>query len=111
MKRVAQSSGMSKIDIEEHEFNHHNDVKEQTYALLEAWYQRQGLHGAYPTLINTLHRMKERRTADKIQDIIEPIAQPLTEWELWSKNAQHSIITTFFTLDIHIVTTMNYEQI
>ncbi len=79
MKRVAQSSGMSKIDIEEHECNHRNDVKEQTYALLEAWYQAQGLHGAYPTLINTLHRMKERRTADKIQDIIEPIAQPLTE--------------------------------
>ncbi len=37
MKRVAQSSGMSKIDIEEHECNHRNDVKEQTYALLEAW--------------------------------------------------------------------------
>ncbi len=34
MKRVAQSSGMSKIDIEEHECNHRNDVKEQTYAVV-----------------------------------------------------------------------------
>lgn len=81
MKRVAQWSGMSKTDIEEHELNNHNDVKEQTYALLQAWYQRQGLHGAYPALIKTLHRMKERRTADEIQKILEKEAkaQPLTE--------------------------------
>ncbi len=81
MKRVAQRSGMSKTDIEEHEWNHRDDVKGQTYALLEAWYQRKGLHGAYPALIKTLCDMNERRTADEIQKIIEKeaIAQPYTE--------------------------------
>ncbi|XP_016125296.1 tumor necrosis factor receptor superfamily member 6 [Sinocyclocheilus grahami] len=78
MKRVAQRSGVSKTDIEEHELNHHNDVKEQTFALLQAWSQRQGLHGAYPALIKNLRHMNEIRTADEIQKIIEKeaIAQP-----------------------------------
>lgn len=78
MKRVAQRSGMSKTDIEEQELNHHNDVKEQTFGLMQAWSERQGLHGAYPALIKTLHHMNERRTADEIQKIIEKeaIAQP-----------------------------------
>ncbi|XP_058606093.1 tumor necrosis factor receptor superfamily member 6-like isoform X3 [Onychostoma macrolepis] len=71
MKRVAQRSDMSITDIEEHELNHRNDVKEQTFALLRAWSQRQGLHGAYPALIKTLRHMKERRTADEIQKIVE----------------------------------------
>ncbi|XP_042598169.1 tumor necrosis factor receptor superfamily member 6 [Cyprinus carpio] len=71
MKRVAHHSGISKTGIEEHELNHRNDVKEQTFALLQAWSQRQGLHGAYPALIKTLRHMNERRKADEIQKIIE----------------------------------------
>ncbi|KTG39574.1 hypothetical protein cypCar_00005714, partial [Cyprinus carpio] len=71
MKRVAHHSGISKTGIEEHELNHRNDVKEQTFALLQAWSQRRGLHGAYPALIKTLRHMNERRKADEIQKIIE----------------------------------------
>ncbi|KAL0169953.1 hypothetical protein M9458_034549, partial [Cirrhinus mrigala] len=69
MKRVAQRTNMNKTEIEAHELNHSNDAKERTFALLQAWSQSQGLHGAYPKLIKTLHQMKERRAADEIRKI------------------------------------------
>uniref|UniRef100_A0A671KT00 Tumor necrosis factor receptor superfamily member 6 n=1 Tax=Sinocyclocheilus anshuiensis TaxID=1608454 RepID=A0A671KT00_9TELE len=71
VKRVARRSGMRNTEIEEHELNNKNDVKEQKYTLLQAWSQRQGLRGAYPALIKTLHEMKQRTTADEIQTIVE----------------------------------------
>ncbi|XP_016091954.1 tumor necrosis factor receptor superfamily member 6-like isoform X2 [Sinocyclocheilus grahami] len=71
VKRVARRSGMRNTEIEEHELNNKNDVKEQKYTLLQAWSQRQGLRGAYPALIKTLHEMKQRKTADEIQTIVE----------------------------------------
>ncbi|XP_043119653.1 LOW QUALITY PROTEIN: tumor necrosis factor receptor superfamily member 6 [Puntigrus tetrazona] len=71
MKHVAQRNGMSKADIEQHQLNHPEDVKEQTFELLQDWSQRQGLYGAYSALINTLHCMKQKRTADEIRKIVE----------------------------------------
>ncbi|XP_051502502.1 tumor necrosis factor receptor superfamily member 14-like isoform X3 [Myxocyprinus asiaticus] len=58
------------------------NVKEQTYNLLEDWYQRQGLKGAYPTLIKTLLHIKEKENAEQIQQIVEKgqaTAQPKTD--------------------------------
>lgn len=71
MKRVAQKSGMTQAKIDNHERNHPNDASEQTNGLLQEWCQSQGLYKAYPTLINTLYAMKERRTADAIKEIVE----------------------------------------
>ncbi|XP_052386338.1 tumor necrosis factor receptor superfamily member 6 [Carassius gibelio] len=71
VKHIARHSGMRKAEMEEHELNNKNDVKEQKYALLHAWYERQGLCGAYPALINTLYEMKQRKTADEIRKIVE----------------------------------------
>ncbi|XP_059375515.1 tumor necrosis factor receptor superfamily member 6-like [Carassius carassius] len=71
VKHIARHSGMRKAEIEEHELNNKNDVQEQKYALLHAWYERQGLRGAYPALINTLYEMKQRKTADEIRKIVE----------------------------------------
>ncbi|KAK7152931.1 hypothetical protein R3I93_010990 [Phoxinus phoxinus] len=71
MKRVALNSGMTKAYIDNNESNHPNDAREQTYGLLEDWSQKQGLYKAYPALINTLRKIKERRTADEIKEIVE----------------------------------------
>lgn len=71
MKRVALHSGMTAAYIDNHEFNHPNDAREQTYGLLQDWFQKQGLYEAYPALIKTLHTIKERRTADEIKKIVE----------------------------------------
>ncbi|KAK2878826.1 hypothetical protein Q8A67_019617 [Cirrhinus molitorella] len=76
MRSIARRSDMSETDIEALELDHRSDAKEQTFKLLDAWYQSQGLHGAYPKLINTLHHMNERRKADKIQNIVEEEAEP-----------------------------------
>ncbi|XP_051578258.1 tumor necrosis factor receptor superfamily member 26 isoform X1 [Myxocyprinus asiaticus] len=85
MKNIAQHTGMTKVDIEEHELNHPGNVKEQTYDLLEAWSQRQGLKGAYPTLIKTLCDIKNKKTADQVQKIIkkgQATAQPKTDQQV-----------------------------
>ncbi|XP_077094731.1 tumor necrosis factor receptor superfamily member 6 [Siphateles boraxobius] len=71
MKRVALHNGITKASIDNHECNHPNDAKEQTYGLLQDWSQKQGLYKAYPALIKTLHAIKERRTADEIKKIVE----------------------------------------
>lgn len=76
MKHVALRSDMTTKDIEEQELNHPNDVREQTFGLLEAWSQRQGLDGAYRTLINILQDIGEKTTADKIRNIVEAPSQP-----------------------------------
>jgi len=75
MKRVALHSGMNKAVIDNHECNHPNDAREQTYGLLQEWSQKQGLYEAYPALIRNLHAINERRTADEIKKIVEK-AQP-----------------------------------
>ncbi|XP_052010255.1 tumor necrosis factor receptor superfamily member 6-like [Xyrauchen texanus] len=71
MKDVARRTGMTKVDIENHTLNNPGNVKEQTYNLLEDWYQRQGLKGAYPTLIKTLRHIKKKEQAERIQQIVE----------------------------------------
>ncbi|XP_051502501.1 tumor necrosis factor receptor superfamily member 6-like isoform X2 [Myxocyprinus asiaticus] len=82
MKDVARRTGMTNVDIENHVLNSPGNVKEQTYNLLEDWYQRQGLKGAYPTLIKTLLHIKEKENAEQIQQIVEKgqaTAQPKTD--------------------------------
>uniref|UniRef100_A0A8C1WKD3 Tumor necrosis factor receptor superfamily member 6 n=1 Tax=Cyprinus carpio TaxID=7962 RepID=A0A8C1WKD3_CYPCA len=71
VKRLSRRSGMRNTQIEEHELNNTNDVKEQKYTLLQAWSERQGLRGAYPALINALREMNQRKTADEIKKIVE----------------------------------------
>ncbi|XP_056333586.1 tumor necrosis factor receptor superfamily member 6 [Danio aesculapii] len=76
MKRVARRSGMTTKDIEEQEVNHPKDAREQTFGLLEAWSQRQGLDKAYRALITTLQDIGEKTTADQIRNIVEASSQP-----------------------------------
>nr|XP_055028843.1 tumor necrosis factor receptor superfamily member 6 [Misgurnus anguillicaudatus]XP_055028844.1 tumor necrosis factor receptor superfamily member 6 [Misgurnus anguillicaudatus] len=71
MRNVARRTGMPRVDIEQHQENHPNDVKEQTYRLLQGWYEFQGLSKAYPTLIKTLHEQRAKTTADLIRKIVE----------------------------------------
>ncbi|TRY98728.1 hypothetical protein DNTS_034761 [Danionella cerebrum] len=73
MKQVALRTGMRNTDIEVHELNHPNDVKEQTYGLVEAWSQTQGLNEAYPNLIKTLRDMNKRRKVDEIKKICKTL--------------------------------------
>ncbi|XP_052001764.1 tumor necrosis factor receptor superfamily member 6-like [Xyrauchen texanus] len=84
MKHIALHTGMTKVNIEEHELNNPGDVKEQTYDLLEAWSQRQGLKGAYPTLIKTLCDIENKKTADQVQNIVKKgqTAQPKTDQQV-----------------------------
>ncbi|XP_021323082.2 tumor necrosis factor receptor superfamily member 6 [Danio rerio] len=76
VKEVARRSGMTAKDIEEQELNHPKDAREQTFGLLEAWSQRQGLDKAYRALITTLQDIGEKATADKIQNIVKASSQP-----------------------------------
>lgn len=71
MRRVARRTGMPPVDIEQHQENHPKDVKEQTYRLLQDWYEFQGLSKAYPTLLKTLQEQGHKTTADQIRKIVK----------------------------------------
>ncbi|PKU35177.1 tumor necrosis factor receptor superfamily member 6 [Limosa lapponica baueri] len=45
-----------------------NDTAEQKIKLFQVWYQRQGIKGAYRTLISSLRELRMRAAADKIEE-------------------------------------------
>uniref|UniRef100_A0A8C3KLK7 Tumor necrosis factor receptor superfamily member 6 n=1 Tax=Calidris pygmaea TaxID=425635 RepID=A0A8C3KLK7_9CHAR len=45
-----------------------NDTDEQKIKLFQVWYQRQGIKGAYHTLITSLRELRMRAAADKIEE-------------------------------------------
>ncbi|XP_074011046.1 tumor necrosis factor receptor superfamily member 6 [Numenius arquata] len=50
-----------------------NDTAEQKIKLFQVWYQRQGIKGAYGTLISSLRELRMRAVADKIEEKLKAV--------------------------------------
>ncbi|KAI4875277.1 hypothetical protein NFI96_018144, partial [Prochilodus magdalenae] len=70
VKKVTRQANMlTNVEIENIEHDHSN-AEEQTYQLLNNWYQKHGLKGAYSTLIMNLTKSGHKRSADEVKLIV-----------------------------------------
>ncbi|KAK1793643.1 hypothetical protein P4O66_011436 [Electrophorus voltai] len=70
VKAVARLT-LDEAEIDRQEINHPNNAEEQTYKLLEAWYQKQGERGACKALVKALHNQGRKSDANRVQRIIQ----------------------------------------
>lgn len=59
------------------------DVSERAYQLLKAWYEKHGMKGATKALCDNLIRIKLRRKAEEVQELIK---QELNNREVEKQN-------------------------
>ncbi|XP_048464855.1 tumor necrosis factor receptor superfamily member 6-like isoform X2 [Rhincodon typus] len=66
------SLGHSEPKVQQIRADYHDDIKQQGYQILYAWFQAHGKKGAFPELINTFWRMGYVTTAENIMEKIIP---------------------------------------
>ncbi|XP_066549469.1 tumor necrosis factor receptor superfamily member 6 isoform X2 [Amia ocellicauda] len=76
IKQLVTQSGISRPKMDTLILND-PDTREQCVILLREWYQIQGLHNAFPKLIQNLRQMKRNATADELLREIERYMQNL----------------------------------
>lgn len=68
VKKFVRHHHVSEPAIDQIIHDYPGDTSEQKIRLLQVWYQRHGMKGAYGTLISSLRELKMCAAADKIEE-------------------------------------------